>query len=184
MRAERDTLFHLAMASVENFTDTIFWLDKNARIVFANAAASRTLGYSNETLLGMTIHDIDRLFPPEAWPPHAEELKRKGSMRFKSKHWAHDGRMIPVEVTCNYFEFDGEFYSFAFNRDISERQAHEDRLKLTQFAVDRMSDSMLWLDESAKVYYANDSACKALGYAREELLQKHIFDIDPDFPPT
>ena len=119
----------LAIASVERSADTIFWLDSRACIVFANKAASCALGYSREELLRMTIHDIDRMFPKEAWPPHVEELKRQGAIRFESMHWTKEGRQIPVEVTCNYFQLGDDFYSFAFNRDISERRRNEDEIR-------------------------------------------------------
>ena len=119
---------NLAMASVERSGDTIFWLNRDARIVYANAAAERSLGYSREELVGKTIHEVDCDFPPEAWMPHVEELRVKQSLRFESRHRAKDGRIVPVEVTCNYFERDGGYFSFAFNRDISERRQAEAEL--------------------------------------------------------
>ena len=36
---------------------------------------------------------------------------------------------------------------------------------------------------SAEVFYVNDYACRSLGYTREELIGKHPWDFDPDFPP-
>lgn len=119
---------NLAMASVERSGDTIFWLNRDARIVYANAAAERSLGYAREELIGRTIHEVDCDFPPEAWPPHVEELRVKQSLRFESRHRAKDGHIVPVEVTCNYFERDGGYFSFAFNRDISERRRAEAEL--------------------------------------------------------
>lgn len=119
---------NLAMASVERSGDTIFWLNRDAKIVYANEAAERSLGYAREELIGRTIHEVDCDFPPEAWPPHVEELRVKQSLRFESRHRAKDGRIVPVEVTCNYFERDGGYFSFAFNRDISERRRAEAEL--------------------------------------------------------
>lgn len=123
-----DDFASLAMASVERSGDTIFWLDRDARIVYANPSAEHSLGYTREELLGMTIHEVDHDFPPEAWQPHVEELREKQSLRFESRHTAKDGRIVPVEVTCNYFERHGGYFSFAFNRDISERRQAEAEL--------------------------------------------------------
>lgn len=119
----------IAQAVIDRSADTIFWLDSRARIVYANKAAADSLGYSPSELLTMSIHEIDRDFPPAAWPPHLEELKRRGSIRFESRHWTKDGRILPMEVTCNYFEREGHFYSFAFNRDISVRKRVEAELE-------------------------------------------------------
>ena len=178
----QDEMF-LAQASVEMSSDTIIWLNENARIIYANKAAMETLGYSREELLEMTIHDVDTDFPPEAWLPHVEELRKAGSLRFESHHQSKDGRRIPVEVTCNYFEHDGKYYSFAFNRNITDRKKTEEALLLTQFSVDRASDNLFWLDDHARIIYANESACRCLGYTKEEMLSMTIHQVDPDFPP-
>lgn len=177
-----DESLFLAQASVDRSADTIVWLDKDARIIYVNDTALTTLGYSRDELLNMTIHDVDPDFPPEAWPSHVEEIKKAGSMTFESHHRKKNGIKFPVEVTCNYFEHNGSFYSFAFNRDITERKRIEEALKLTQFSVDRASENLFWLDENAKLIYVNDSACATLGYTREELLNMTIHQIDPDFP--
>ena len=172
----------LAQASVDRSADTIVWLDRNAKLIYVNNSACETLGYSREELLKMTIHDIDVDFPPEAWAPHVEYIRKVGSLCFESRHKSKNGNIIPVEVTCNYFEHDGNFYSFAFNRNISERKKNEEILKLTQYSVDRAAENIIWLDENANIIYVNDASCTSLGYSREELLKMKIHSIDPDFP--
>jgi PAS domain S-box-containing protein len=178
----QDESLFLAQASVDRSSDTIVWLDKDAKIIYVNDAAEKTLGYSKDELLGMTIHEVDPDFPPHAWLPHLEEIKKAGSLIFESHHRKKDGTIFPVEVTCNYFEHDGSIYSFAFNRDITERKKIEEALKLTQFSVDRASENLFWLDENARLIYVNDSACSTLGYSRDELLSMTIHEVDPDFP--
>ena len=42
------------------------------------------------------------------------------------------GSVFPVEVTANYLEFDGQEYSFAFVRDITERRELESQLRQAQ----------------------------------------------------
>jgi PAS domain-containing protein len=66
--------------------------------------------------------------------------------------------------------------------DITERKRAEEILLRTQFAMDGASDSILWVDDEANILYANDSSCASMGYTREELLGKKVFEIDPDFP--
>ncbi|MCL5037878.1 MAG: PAS domain S-box protein [Chloroflexi bacterium] len=51
---------------------------------------------------------------------------------------------------------------------------------IARFAVDYASDMILWTDMSGGFLYVNDSACRVLGYNREELLEKKIWDIDPE----
>lgn len=179
----QDESLFLAQASVDRSSDTIVWLDRDARIIYVNDAAVKSLGYSKNELLNMTIHQVDPDFPPEAWLPHVEEIRQSGSLTFESNHRKKDGTIFPVEVTCNYFEHGDRFYSFAFNRDITARKKTEEALKLTQFSVDRASENLFWLDEQARLIYVNDAACETLGYTRDELLSMTIHQVDPDFPP-
>ncbi len=46
-------------------------------------------------------------------------------MQFESLHRTRDGRIFPVEVTSNYFEFDGKIYTLAICRDITKRRQDE-----------------------------------------------------------
>ncbi len=64
-----------------------------------------------------------------------------------------------------------------------ERKRTEDAMKLTQFAMDKASEHILWIGEKGNILYANDSSCESLGYTREELLKMTVHDIDPDYTP-
>lgn len=66
-------------------------------------------------------------------------------------------------------------------QEVDTRAAAEARLQLTQMAVDRSGDAIFWATKDSKIIYANQSACRLLGYSRAELLEKHVYDIDPDF---
>jgi PAS domain-containing protein len=56
-------------------------------------------------------------------------------------------------------------------------------LRLTQFAVDRAVDVVLWADDTKRFVNANEAACRSLGYTREELLTLRIPDIAPHHDP-
>ena len=60
----------------------------------------------------------------------------------------------------------------------------ERRLRFTQFAVDHAEDGILWADDSTRFLYANEAACRLLGYANEELLTLSISDIAPYHDPA
>ncbi len=61
--------------------------------------------------------------------------------------------------------------------DITERRRTEQALHLTQFAVDRAADSIFWIDSEGGFRFVNDTACRNLGYSREELLSMKVMDI-------
>ncbi len=127
-----ETLLRTQFA-MDRASDNIMWVDGEANIIYANDAACLSLGYTREELLRKRIFDIDPDFTREHWRPHVEELRRMGALRFESRHQAKDGRIFPVEVTGNYLEFGGRFYSCAFDRDISElKRAEEERQRLQE----------------------------------------------------
>lgn len=91
--------------------------------------------------------------------------------------WIHDrGRIVERDNTGNPVRVAGT------NQDITERKKREELFELTQFAIDRASDSFLWIDNKGRLLYVNDTACRTLGYSREELLKLRIYDIDMGFP--
>ncbi|RXL71242.1 PAS domain-containing protein, partial [Citrobacter sp. AAK_AS5] len=54
-------------------------------------------------------------------------------------------------------------------------------LWLFRFSVDHASDSMFWVKPDGHFVFANESACRKLGYSKEEFLALSAGDIDPDF---
>lgn len=129
-RAERE--LRMMKFSLENASDAGFWVDPKARIIYANGAACRSLGYSREELVTLSIPDIDPLFPRATWDSFWEKNKARGTLTFETQHKSKDGRVFPVEVTTNYLQFDGQEYSFAFAHDITERRALEGQLRQAQ----------------------------------------------------
>ncbi|MBT4768976.1 MAG: PAS domain S-box protein, partial [Rhodospirillaceae bacterium] len=64
-------------------------------------------------------------------------------------------------------------------RERAAREEAERMLRLTLFSLDHTRDSFLGMTSDSRLFYVNEAACKGLGYAREELLNMTIPDIDP-----
>jgi len=69
-------------------------------------------------------------------------------------------------------------------KEIADRQRVEEKLQLTQFAIDRSADAIFWIGPDGKFLYVNDAACTSLAYSTAELLSMTVHDINPDFPQT
>ncbi|MEG4487970.1 PAS domain S-box protein [Microcoleus sp. D2_18a_B4] len=69
-------------------------------------------------------------------------------------------------------------------KEIADRHRVEEKLQLTQFAIDRSADAIFWIGPDGKFLYVNDAACTSLGYSEAELLSMTVHDINPDFPQT
>ena len=128
-RKQAEEMLQLTQFSVEQASDSIFWLGSDARILRVNKAACQLLGYTEQELLSLSVHDIDPDYQAEVWPAHWQELKERGSMTFESRHKAKDGTITPTEVNVNFLEFGGKEYNLAFARDITDRKRAETALK-------------------------------------------------------
>ena len=105
--------------SLNNTTDTMAIIDYDGRFIDINNAFCRSLGYSREQLLSITVHDIDPLYPAATWPEFWEKLKQVDSLIFESIHRTKEGKLIPVEINVNFFEYKGKEYQCGFARDIT-----------------------------------------------------------------
>ncbi len=64
----------------------------------------------------------------------------------------------------------------------AERRRLEDMLRFRQFGLNHADEEVFWIDKTAHILDANDTACRQLGYTRAEMLQFTVADIDPNFP--
>ncbi len=174
---EKRVMLEFAMDRVD---EAVFLVDikAGARIRYVNAAASRSLGYSSDELLGMSVPDIDPDFPLErlrevfAGQPHP--------LTHETRHRSKDGRIFPVEVNSNEFEYDGKYYSVSLVRDITERKRAEKQRAILEFAMDRVHEGAFLTGSDGRFLYVNGEAARSLGYSREELIGMSVRDIDPD----
>ncbi|MBL0155916.1 MAG: PAS domain S-box protein [Bryobacterales bacterium] len=62
--------------------------------------------------------------------------------------------------------------------DVTEMKASQQRLELTQFAIDNAGDMVFWASPEGRILYANNSAARCLGYSREALLSFSMPQLD------
>ncbi|HEY4235131.1 MAG TPA: PAS domain S-box protein, partial [Lacipirellulaceae bacterium] len=190
----------LTQFSVDHAAEAIFWVDREGRLVYANEEAVRSLGYSRDELLSMTVADLDPLEPSDNWPVTWDRLQRDGGLAVESIHRRKDGSEFPVWVTAIYYADDETQVSFACCRDISEKKAAERALRraneeLEQRVLLRTAelaasevryqelyhnapDMFRSIDcRTGRVLQCNQTMLRATGYTMEELLSQQVTDI-------
>ncbi len=167
-RVEKD--LQLAQFSLEHASDAIIWSDSQSNFVYANAAACRSFGYSREELLSLSVPDLNPHVREENWGAFWEQIKTQGSITFESQNITKQGRVFPVELTVNYLDFDGQEYSFAFARDITERKRTEERLRKLSSAVEQSPASVVITDVQGNIEYVNPKFTQLTGYIPEEAI--------------
>jgi two-component system, cell cycle sensor histidine kinase and response regulator CckA len=166
-------------ALAENSRDIILFVrQRDGRIVEANAAAS-AYGYSREELLALTIRDLRA---PESLDQCQEQMNRadvSGTL-FETVHRRRDGTVFPVEVSSVGATIHGTRILLSLVRDITSRKKAEEILNILKRSVDVSADAAFWADSEGRFIYANDSACKSLGYDYDRLMTMHIYDVSPN----
>ncbi len=130
----------------EQSVDALFVHDATGRVVDCNSEACRSLGYSREELLSLSLEDfVTNLLSKEERSPGE---KGSGTLWQRAmtaepgtgmeglhagEHRRKDGTTFPVEVRVGAIDYGGERMIFAAARDITERKAFEDRLEYQAF---------------------------------------------------
>jgi two-component system cell cycle sensor histidine kinase/response regulator CckA len=165
--------------AVDHAADSIFLVDQNARFTYVNEAVCKSLQYTREELLTMTVFDINPEFPEEQWPEHWNEIRSGHPVILESVNRTKRGSTISVEICANLLVTGGRELNCAVVRDISERKWAEEQIVILKHSLDAHRDGVYWMDTDNNFVYVNDAGCKVLGYEAQELIGKSILDVNP-----
>jgi PAS domain S-box-containing protein len=194
-----DAALRVALRSLELSSDSVYWFDEAARVVYANEAARRALGYTSEELVGLLVTDINPTYPADAskWkaslassiddgtgsiPPWLKALLGgSASQTYETVHRRKDGRLVSVEVTAAPIEIDGHRYVVAAARDMSSRRWLESAVRNVAGELDKFFEvtlEMLCITDQRGVFRRlNPSWERVLGFTASELASRSLFDL-------
>ncbi|MDR3634175.1 MAG: PAS domain S-box protein [Isosphaeraceae bacterium] len=131
-----------ARALFDGIEDAVFVHSPEGRILDANPAASRLLGYSHAELLALSTKDIDAPDFAVGYQARLQQQMTSGHLTCEGWHRTKFGRIIPVEIATSFVQFDQESAVLAVSRDISERKALEEARVLLAEAQARNTREM------------------------------------------
>ena len=188
-----------ARALFEGIEDSVFVHDLDGRILDANQAASRRLGYSREEFLTLTTRDIDDPGFAAGYDNRLVEQLARGSLHCEGRHRTKDGRVIPVDINTSTILLEDRPVVLAVIRDITERKALEGARAAMAAAQDEHArqieeknrelsrsearyrmlteaslDAVIVADPSARITLFNPSAERTFGYTSAEVLGRPL----------
>jgi len=152
------------------------------KVQLVNQAFCAMSGYSRDEARHLNIRDITH--PDDINPgiqSRAKLLAHSGvpfqsELRLRRK----DGSYLWVNVATSLVRAaDGSSRHFvSVLSDISDRKRTEEEVQRLRAAMDATVDAIFLTDpHTLRFLYVNDSACRRLGYTREQLLQKAPFEV-------
>ncbi len=166
----------------EAANDAIFVIDpvKNA-IVETNTKARKMLGYSEQEFTGLPVrkvHPQEMEIITEFWERIVSgEVIRNDKLTCKAK----SGRIFPAEISFSRVVIKDNIYVLALVRDITERKNAEKALKEKESRYRTLytkTPVMLQsIDSEARIISVSDFWLDTLGYQRDEVIGRRIFDF-------
>jgi len=171
----------MAYASLDSVPESVFWMDKDGRIIDVNNSARIKLGYTTEEFLEMVIFDIDTNLTKEIWHKRWEDLQNGSLKLVESIHRKKDGTEFPVAVTRNLLKFYGQEYIFALALDITERKQTEAIIRKNEAAYQSLVETIfegIWvLNHKAVTTSVNPQMAKMLGCEASEMIGRPFIDF-------
>ena len=171
-------------AIIEFSDDAILSKDLDGLITSWNKGAEKIFGYTAGEMVGTSIV---RLIPADRQEEEnhiLEKIKHGENVEhFETLRQTKDGRLIDVSVTASPIkDASGKIVGVSkVSRDISERKMAEEALRASaaryRTLFDYAPDGLVIADAESCYLDANASACRMLGYARDELIGMHARDI-------
>jgi two-component system sensor histidine kinase/response regulator len=145
--------------------------DHPARIIMANPAAKKILGYTEEEFHKMSLPD---LFDKKTVKKPSKDLQSRGLVKFEQTLLTKNHKRIPVEIHSHEFDFNGTDYTFIVIHDLTSSKNLSEALHVEEEKFKRLIENL----EAEYIFYSHDmrgmttyispSVKKVLGYSQEE----------------
>lgn len=175
---QREHQLRLTEFSVEHSPDAVFWVRPDGGVDYVNDRARRSLGYSIEELLRMSVPDFDPDVAREKWPDVWAAVKAQKHFHIETRHRTKLGRVFPVEVLASHVEYEGAEYAVCHVRDISSRRRADAQLKESearfQRAIAGSRDGIWdWEIQSGAVWFS-PQYIRLLGYGKDDVVPGYV----------
>jgi|GEM_PF-5267076 len=168
-RKQRDSFFELSI-------DLMYVGDMEGNLVQLNPRWAEVLGYSLEEIRSATVlhftHPDDHQRIIERFA-HAIQ-NRERMLSTDSRLIAKDGREVYMNWNTS-IDIENNIM-FSIGRDVTEKRAEEEQLRLLQSAVENTTEAVMMTEimpsaeDGQRIIYANGALSRLTGYSREEII--------------
>ncbi len=119
---------YLMQHCLDNANDVIFWVDKNANIIFANSTAEQKLGYPRNELLAKKIFHLILWEKENSWSDFYQNVLDHGRLVEKLTGKTSQENEFKVEVTASPLQYQDKEVVLLYVHDFGEQKEIEDSL--------------------------------------------------------
>lgn len=178
-----DHEYELCRAAMEAVPNAMILIDKNRKMIMANAQAIKLFGYSRRDIVGKPFHvlipkrlrgkpgTMSDIFFMRKTAPLFQGLQRELYGRRKT------GAEVPIDLTFTSVKASKGRYLLAVITDLTQRKWTEDRFRLI---VRGGPNAMILLDRAGTIALANSQAELLFGYSRRELVGLPAEELIPE----
>ena len=169
---------------LDSITDPLAIYDRDFRIVMGNQALVSIYHREPEQLMGRRCYEVFHGRNAVCEECHIQDVFRSGESQMREKVVRlPNGRLRHFEIHA-YPVKDAEgnvIQAIEHGRDISERKNLEHRIKASdekyQAIVETAREGIFFVDDEAKVTFANGRLAGMLGYSPDEIMGQSLFDL-------
>ena len=176
MQREAKEFFHL----IENTANEIYIINiENLKYLYVNKKASKTLGYTSEELLTMSVLDINPELTKDVAMSMVKKGLKDGKLLNKTKHQRKDGSIYYVQSLIHPIKYKGEDVFVIFDTDITKQIADEKLLKIQEKELHKKAnyDPLTYLPNRTLL---NEKLLQTISQSKKSRLQFALLFIDLD----
>lgn len=161
---------------------------KTQRIIQANKSYQQIIGYSEEELQKLTVKDLTH---PEDWITETQLIE--SYLNGEVDEYLLEKRYIHKDGSIRWVRMSGDVLLLGQSKtplaianvvDITEQKTAEQNLQESQNRYKMLIDTLPYgveeVDIEGRMIFLNDSYCRLLGYEKDEITNKYIWDQEPD----
>ncbi len=191
-RQRESEMRSVALFDASNSSICLWDIDLN--IIDCNPAALRLFGFETKEELKLHIKDLYPLYQPNGMTSEekAQQLLKQaleeGQAQDEWMYCAHDGELLPTEVTIVRIDVQGVSMVAEYTKDLRELRKSQLQSQDAENRLQAMFDSMpiavsLW-NKNYQIVDCNHAALHLVGYRSRQELIDNVAHCVPEFQPS
>ncbi|ANE52667.1 PAS domain S-box protein [Flavisolibacter tropicus] len=166
---------------INSFPGIFYIVDPAGKFLQWNNNLETISGYSADDIKGMILFDLFRNDEKQLMAETMHKAVAEGFADMDGYLISKQGQPLPHYFTGTLTVIDNRPYLIGTGIDISRRRRAEKNLKESEeryrLIVETAQEGIWMIDENSLTTFVNEPMAQMLGYSREEMAGKHLYDF-------